>query len=237
MSKEIKCSYCETFGEKPHCYNCKIFNTEVTNRGPREIPYSLEELIEYINNPENPLYDEIREGDFMFVELLSGEKIKIVIVGTDHDVLADSEQRARVTFAVYPIDGRWDMRSPNYLASKVRCDYLPRIFALMPSVLKDNIKKVKKHYYDNMVGESVYFSDNLWLFSEFELLGRQKYSAVAEGEHYQYFAPTSNRTFSGYVMTRSKAKGYTSYYCSILSRDATRTYIDGYASLLFGFCI
>ena len=100
---EAKCSFCEIFGEKPHCHNCKIFKKTRTHV-PQEIDCSVEELVEYINS-----HDDITErfgvGDYKIIELYTGEKVKMVLLDTDKDKLAEGEGNAKTSFGILAYDG------------------------------------------------------------------------------------------------------------------------------------
>lgn len=240
MEKQPKCSYCETFGEKPHCHNCKIFNKAVTNRDPHEIPYSLEEMIAYINNPESDFGGDFRVGDYKFIELTTGEQVRLVLIDTDKDDLASGTGKAKTTFAILPIDGRYEMNveSTNrdgYTASKMRMTYLPRIFSLLPQVLKDAIKPVSKKTADLIAGDIKSSTEVLWLFSEVEVLGAISYSQRGEGEQYEHFTLKKNRQFPNYVWTRSPCRS--SSFCVVSGDDSYYYCANNFHDVLFGFCI
>ena len=240
MEKQPKCSYCEIFGEKPHCHNCKIFNKAVTNRDPHEIPYSLEEMIAYINNPESNFDGDFRVGDYKLVELTTGEQVRLVLIDTDKDDLASGTGKAKTTFAILPIDGRYEMNveSTNrggYTASKMRMTYLPRIFSLFPKELREAIKPVLKKTADLSVGEIKSSTEVLWLFSEVEVLGKNSYSQRGEGEQYEHFMLKKNRPFPNYVWTRSPYRS--DCFCVVCGDDSGYGYAYDFCGVLFGFCI
>ena len=240
MEKQPKCSYCEIFGDKPHCHNCKIFNKAVTNRDPHEIPYSLEEMIAYINNPESDFDGDFRVGDYKLVSLSTGEQVRLVLIDTEKDDLASGEGKAKTTFAILPIDGRYEMNEEStnrggYTASKMRMTYLPRIFSLLPQALKDAIKPVFKRTADLSAGDIKSSTEVLWLFSEVEVLGKNSYSRRGEGEQYEHFTLKKNRPFPNYVWTRSPYRGDS--FCVVYGGDSSCGYAGSFYGVPFGFCI
>lgn len=90
---EAKCGFCNFFGEKQHCHNCKVFNETVIHV-PKEITCSLSELVEYINSNEN-ISERLGVGDYKSIELYTGEKVKIILLDIDKDKLADGEGNAK----------------------------------------------------------------------------------------------------------------------------------------------
>ena len=74
---EAKCSYCEFFGDKPHCHNCKIFNGSRTYV-PTEINLTLEEIVNHINNNEN--VEAFNIGDYKNITLYTGETAKLIVL-------------------------------------------------------------------------------------------------------------------------------------------------------------
>lgn len=238
MEKQPKCSYCETFDEKPHCHNCKVFKKAVTNRDPQEIPYSLEEMVKYIKDPQSTFDGDFRVGDYKDVTLYGGEKIRIVLIDTEVDDLADGSGKAKTTFAVMPVDGAYEMNleatnAGGYVASRMRNYILPRYLALLPEELRKEIKPVTKKTY---TGSSITTSsESIWLFSEIEIGWRNAYSQPGEGEGYEYFFVAKNRPSSEYVWTRS-IKGSQSF-CIAHSKYLDYTYSNNRYKVAFGFCI
>ena len=172
---EAKCSFCEIFGEKPHCHNCKVFNKTRTHV-PQEIDCSLEELVEYINT-----HDDVTErfgvGDYKTIELYTGERVKIILLDTDKDKLANSEGNAKTTFGILAYDGLFRMNkerdnTTSWKDCEMRTVRMERILRLLPEAIRNNIKPVIKH---TSAGggsrEIIATTDKLFLFSEVEIRG------------------------------------------------------------------
>lgn len=239
---EPKCNYCDFFGEKYHCHNCKIFNKARTHT-PQEIDCSLEELVEYINSNE-VIMERFGVGDYKTIELYTGEQIKIILIDIDKDTLADGSGKARATFGVFYMDGSYEMNPTNtneggWCESKMRTVYMERIFKLLPKVLRDNIKPVvKKTSAGNRSSEIVCTTDKLFAFSEIELLGERNYSFAGEGELYEYFGFEQNRNFRRYLWLRSPRYSGSGNFCCV----TTGGYVGYFSAsssfgVAFGFCI
>ena len=96
---EPKCNYCSFFGDKPHCHNCKIINKSRAHT-PQEIDCSLEELVEYINQNAD-ISERFGVGDYKTIELYTGEKVKLIILDTDKDTLAEGNGEACMGLVSY----------------------------------------------------------------------------------------------------------------------------------------
>lgn len=239
---EAKCSFCEMFGEKPHCHNCKVFKKARTHV-PQEIDCSLEELVEYINT-----HDDVTErfgvGDYKIIELYTGEKVKIILLDTDKDKLADSEGNAKTTFGILAYDGLFRMNkerdnTTSWKDCEMRTVRMERILRLLPEALRNNIKPVIKH---TSAGggsrEIIATTDKLFLFSEVEICGEVEYSRSGEDEQYEYFASDTNRVFNDYKWLRSPYYGNSSSFCCVSSSGGSNA---GFANVsrgvAFGFCL
>ena len=197
-------------------------------------------MIAYINNPESDFDGDFRVGDYKVVSLSTGEQVRLVLIDTEKDDLASGEGKAKTTFAILPIDGRYEMNEEStnrggYTASKMRMTYLPRIFSLLPQVLKDAIKPVSKKTADLSAGDIKSSTEVLWLFSEVEVLGKNSYSQRGEGEQYEHFTLKKNRPFPNYVWTRSPYRS--SYFCIVYDDGSHYSSANNFYGVLFGFCI
>ena len=237
---EAKCSFCEFFGEKQHCHNCKIFNKTRTHV-PQEIDFSLEELVEYINTHED-ITEKFGVGDYKIIELYTGEKVKIILLDTDKDKLANSAGNARATFGVMVYDGQYKMNKlPTNTTSWQDCEMrkvrMEGIFRILPEVLRNNIKPVLKR--TSAGGDSdeiITTTDKCFLFSEIEIYGETTYSRSVEGGQYEYFIPAENKTFKEYIWLRSPRYGSSTDFCVIYS-DSSSSYNSATHGVAFGFCI
>jgi hypothetical protein len=241
---EPRCNYCDFFGEKYHCNNCKIFNG-ARRHVPREITCSLDELVDYVENTEN--IEDIEErfglGDYIYIETYTGEKLKCVIIDYGKDIIASSGETAKVSFGIFNIDGYYQMNTTDtneggYSASLGRVR-MGRFYQVMPQKLKDHIKPVvKKSSIGSSKTDLVCTEDKLWMFSEVEILGINYYSIPGEGEQYEYFKNEDNRRFNGYKWLRSANSGNSSYFCSVSAGgNADWSYASNACGVALGFCV
>lgn len=238
---EAKCSFCELFGEKPHCHNCKIFKKTKTH-APQEIDCSLEEVVEYINT-----HDDVTErfgvGDYKTIELYTGETVKIILLDTDKDKLAEGEGNAKTTFGILVCDGLFRMNKENTNRTSWKdCEMrtrMERILRLLPEVIRNNIKPVlKKTSAGGGSRDIITTTDKCFLFSEVEIRGEVQYSRPGEGEQYEYFVSDEGRNFDDYKWLRSPCFNYSNSFCCVVSPGYSN--FDGaYLSfgVAFGFCI
>ena len=238
---EAKCSFCELFGEKPHCHNCKIFKKTKTH-APQEIDCSLEEVVEYINT-----HDDVTErfgvGDYKTIELYTGETVKIILLDTDKDKLAEGEGNAKTTFGILVCDGLFRMNKENTNRTSWKdCEMrtrMERILRLLPEVIRNNIKPVLKN--TSARGGSrdiITTTDKCFLFSEVEIRGEVQYSRPGEGEQYEYFVSDEGRNFDDYKWLRSPYYNYSNFFCYVNSSGISGNDFAGYSTgVAFGFCI
>lgn len=239
---EAKCSFCEIFGEKPHCHNCKVFKKARTHV-PQEIDCSLEELVEYINT-----HDDVTErfgvGDYKTIELYTGEKVKMILLDTDKDKLADCEGYAKTSFGIMAYDGLYRMNkerdnTTSWKDCEMRTVRMGRIMRLLPEVLRNAIKPVIKH--TSAGGGSrdiITTTDKLFLFSEVEIRGEVEYSRPGEDEQYEYFVSDQNRTFDDYRWLRSPYYIGSISFCYVYTTGRSNYGIANNSyGVAFGFCI
>lgn len=238
---EAKCSFCELFGEKPHCHNCKIFKKTKTH-APQEIDCSLEEVVEYINT-----HDDVTErfgvGDYKTIELYTGETVKIILLDTDKDKLAKGEGNAKTTFGILVCDGLFRMNKENTNRTSWKdCEMrtrMERILRLLPEVIRNNIKPVlKKTSAGGGSRDIITTTDKCFLFSEVEIRGEVQYSRPGEGEQYEYFVSDEGRNFDDYKWLRSPCYYGSSAFCCVSSSGRSGNYCACYSlGVAFGFCI
>lgn len=137
-------------------------------------------------------------GDFKTVELITGEKIEVVILGFNHDVLSgtDADKTAPITFGMRGVlDGWYEMNDSNtnrggWRDSKMRTVYMERFYTLLPADLQALIKPVVKLTGTGGGGNDIASTDDkLFLLSDVEVTGDEgNYTdGAAEGEQYDYF--------------------------------------------------
>lgn len=236
---EAKCSFCELFGEKTHCHNCKILNNSIEH-APQEITCSLEEFIEYIENT-----DDISEcygvGDYKTIELYTGEEVKMIILDLGRDKLA-SGSIAKVTLGILSIDGLFNMNPTNTNEGGWRESFMrqrmERIFKLLPPILQAHIKPVIKHTCvgqgNNVVVSTV---DKLFLFSEVEIYGQVDYSCYGEDAQYDYFKLAGNRQFNRCKWLRSPLSDNSCFCYTENLAGASYGRANTGCGIAFGFCV
>ena len=137
-------------------------------------------------------------GDYKTVELITGEKIEVVILGFNHDVLSgtDADKTAPITFGMRGVlDGWYEMNDSNtnrggWRDSKMRTVYMERFYTLLPADLQALIKPVVKLTGTGGGGNDITSTDDkLFLLSDVEVTGDEGNYAdgAAEGEQYDYF--------------------------------------------------
>lgn len=196
---EAKCNYCDFFGEKYHCNNCKIING-ARKYEPQEITCSLAELIEYIErNDLVSIEEKFKVGDFIYIEAYNGEKHKVVILDYGKDDIAGlNTNQAKVTFGVFDIDGYFPMNYQNtniggYANSFGRI-LADRFYRILPCELREHILSVVKKTSEGSGGKNIFYTeDKVWMFSEIEVAGAVMYSVQGEGEQYEFFEAQNNR--------------------------------------------
>lgn len=239
---EPKCNYCDFFGEKYHCHNCKVFNG-AREHVPQEITCSLEKFVQMIENEDN--LDEIYEvGDYINIETYTGERLKIVVLDHNKDVISNTNGKtAKISLGVLDSDGYFTMNSEitnagGWSESLMR-RRMERFFRIMPEPLKSHIVPVvKKTSVGSRRDEIVCTDDKLFLFSEVEIFGSNTYSFAGEGEQYEYFKSEDNRRFKRYTWLRSPFCNSSNYFCYVSnfgycnSNGAVIAY-----GVAFGFCL
>lgn len=242
---EPKCNYCDFFGEKYHCNNCKIFNG-ARNRTPQEITCSLTEFVEYIEKTNN--IEDIEEkfgiGDYIYIEAYTGEKFKVIILDYGKDRIAGANGiTAKVTLGIMDVDGYFQMNLENtnaggYAASLGRAR-MDRFYRILPKELREHIQTVeKKSSAGSRSTEILSTEDKVWMFSEIEILGTNSYSVRGEGEQYEYFKKQENRYFNKYIWLRSPNYSYGSSFVFVSSNGGWNDYnASNSYGVAFGFCL
>lgn len=198
-------------------------------------------------------------GDEKTVELSTGEKITLVILGFNHDDLSDGSGKAGITIgmrnllaATYPMNltitnaGGWD-------ESEMRTSTMATLLSQFPSDLQSVIKQVNKKATAGGASTSITTSaDKLWLFAEVEVDGTTSEGYVDEGEQYEYWKTVKDGTVAAdrikYLSNGSGSADYWWLRSSSVSlttrfRNFSSTGIDKSSSasstggVSFGFCV
>ena len=133
-------------------------------------------------------------GDEKTIELTTGEKITLTILGFDHDDLTGGGGKAGMSIgmknllaaryymnATLTSEGGWDK-------SEMRTTTMQTLLEQLPSDLQAVIKSVdKKATSGGMSTTITTSSDKLFLFSEVEIDGTTSQVYVNEGEQYEYW--------------------------------------------------
>lgn len=168
--------------------------------------YSLNELSEMID--EGNASKLLSVGDERDIELITGERITVVILGFNHDDKADGSGKAAITLGLKNLmDGDFamnlgDMNDGGWGKSRMRNVYMQRIFKLLPEEWQNIIVPVRKR---TSIGGGLQgigeVKDKLFLFSVAEIFSpsaieTSSWSTIrdnallykAEGKQYAYYA-------------------------------------------------
>lgn len=200
----------------------------------------------------DPIVDSWQIGDTKD-EVINGETLTFVIVGKDHDDLADGSGKAPLTFGMKNLMAETrQMNSSNtnsgsFAGSAMYSWLSGTIYPNLPTELKDAIKAVNKKT-SSGGGSSSIRTDAmyLWLFSEIEIFGSTTYSYAGEGTQYPYFATASERIkrlsngagAASYWWERSPYRDASAAFCAVgTSGSADRGAAHISLGVCFGFCI
>ena len=137
--------------------------------------------------------------------LFNGSTFHVDIIGKNHDTYT-AGGTAPLTFQMHelhPQSGNGPSYNSPVANSKlgwdrcyIRTSLLPSYINLLPDEVKNGIKAVNKTTaYGNNSEKMVTVSDKLFLLSEIEVTGGNKFSVAGEGKRYAYYANrTSNNT-------------------------------------------
>lgn len=141
-------------------------------------------------------------GDEKTIELSTGEKITLVILGFDHDDLTTGG-KAGITIGIknilsilYPMNNS-ATNEGGWAQSKMRAETMQMLLFQLPSDLRAIIKDVYKYELKNNKGNNVVDStttrSTLFLFARVEIKGRSEESQYwCEGEQYEYWRSVKN---------------------------------------------
>ena len=234
-------------GDKFHCvyYDGEKFVS--SSVAPRELTLesaTWEEINRIAQEGEASQYFYI--GEEKKITLSTGEEVSMVILGFDHDDLADGTGKAKITFGMkhllstklYLETGKHDAWSSSILYEKTR-----DIYSMLPSDVQAVIKRVtKKSLYDisytNKSGELDTSTDTLFLLSLSEI-GDSEYTPTTS-EIYEYYD-----TVGSLIKHLSNGSGNTDLWwlrdetmcVTSLGNPSSHGAGSGSLGICFGFCI
>lgn len=184
---------------------------------------------------------------------VGSETLTFVIVGKDHDDLADGSGKAPLTFGMKNLMAETrQMNSSNtntgsFEGSAMYSWLSGTIYPNLPTELKDAIKAVNKKT-SSGGGSSSIRTDAmyLWLFAEIEVFGSTTYSYAGEGTQYPYFATSAERIKrlsngagnASYWWERSPDRINSTAFCLVdASGSAGGDNANKARGVCFGFCI
>lgn len=210
------------------------------------------EMIAQACADRDPILDSWLVGDEKD-EVINGETLTFVIVGKDHDDLADGSGKAPLTFGMKNLMAETrqmngsNTNSGGITGSEIHSWMQDTLLNQLPAELKSVLKSVNKKTSAGDRSTTVNTDAmKLFLFAEKEVYGVNTYSTGDEGMQYPYFATSGNRIkklsngtgAANYWWLRSPCVRDISSFCFVDVDGST-----GYnaAAILrgvcFGFCI
>ena len=140
-------------------------------------------------------------GDEKTIELSTGEEITLVILGFDHDDLADGSGKAGMTIGMKNLLAATRLMgaagTSYWSNSRLRTGILPNILTVFPSDLQSVIKSVIKKYVGGSTSNNISSTnDTLFLFSRVEIDGCTADIYKDEGEQYEYWKIVNDGTIN-----------------------------------------
>lgn len=197
-------------------------------------------------------------GDEKTIELTTGEKVTLVILGFNHDDLT-SGGKAGMTIGMKNLLAtkyRMNATATNeggWNESEMRTSTMATLLSQLPSDLQGVIKQVNKKATAGGASTSITTSaDKLWLFAEVEVDGTTSAGYANEGEQYEYWKTVKDGTVAAdrikYLSNGSGSAGswwlrspYVSSSNSFRSIFPTGTVgysnVNGNYGVSFGFCV
>jgi len=196
--------------------------------------YSCDKMLDMVEaNDKN-----LKVGDKMRFELLTGEKVVGEIMGFNHDTIAGSKKKAFASFR-FTIDGEFEMNEEwtnkgGWTKSKMRKAYCERVLKLLPTRLQKAIQSVvKETAKGGGSSEIVRTKDKLFLLSVTEATGDHYWSSyVKEGEQYELFKK-KGYSFNKWSWLRSPSASSTYFFWCVSSYGDTS---PNFASNTYGVC-
>ena len=241
---EAKCGFCNLFGDKLHCGNCRLFKQAEAAFTPKEIKCSLPKLIEICESGN--VEEHVEVGDYKHIKLPYGGKIKLVLADIDKDILASDKTKAKTTWLIFGIDGKYeidklsvDMDDSIYIKSKMHTQYMNMFKSLLPKPLVKALKQVIKNAesHDRYLSKSSVdytFVDSLFLLSASEIYE----IAGLYQQKYKYFDRISNAERDSINSpTRSKRQSYKGDYFVLGGYGIITSNCGNFLPVILGCCI
>ena len=150
------------------------------------------------------------------------------LVGTDKDVLAsNNETKVKTTWAFVTTIGKHRMNATNtnengYPASEMYT-WLTEQKAKLPEIIRNNLKTVKKTYYDYTTTSTLSVDTDFWLFSKKEV-GFTNTPVESEGVVYdQFFTSNTKRQKPGVVWWLRSAYSSSGYFYYVDGNGAVQS--------------
>lgn len=188
-------------------------------------------------------------GDIKTIAI-NGVSYTAVIVGFNHDDLADGSGKAGITFSLgecLPTTRSMNSTATSaggWEASGMRSYLNDTVLDQMPTDLLAVIKSVNKLSNAGALSSAIVTTaDELFLFSEIECFGTNSYSYAGEGTQYDYFTSNTVRirkvgTSANFWWLRGSNKSTSSYFCGVNSNGtAGRNNANTALGVCFGFCV
>lgn len=199
-------------------------------------------------------------GDEKNIELTTGEVITVVILGFDHDDLADGSGKAPISIGMknllattYRMNAT-DTNVGGWNESEMRTSTMNTLFNLLPSSWKNIIKTVnKKAAAGNQSTSIITSADKLWLFATSEIDSRKvNETDIDEGEQYEYWKTIKDGNVnSNRIKYLSNGSGSANGWWSRTSNISNSVYMgnfmsdgnmswsfpSGVSGVSFGFCV
>ena len=184
------------------------------------------------------------------ITLSTGEVLTLVIVGINHDDLADGSGKAGLTIGLkhlmadkYYISGATN--EGGFTKAPIYGTLQGTILSQLPDDLKTFLKTVNKK--SSAGSNSTTIETNamkLFLFAEIEVFGRITYSKSGEGSQYSYFTSSANRikkiaNGSGDASYWPLRSPYSTQAYGAVNADGVATTTGNHANsyVCFGFCV
>lgn len=182
------------------------------------------------------------------IELTTGEKVVVEIVGFDHDVLTSDESRkAGITFRMKDsLDREYQMvyqitKAVGWKESDMRKVHIrEHFYDVLPEELRVGIKQVnKKTTIGNKSTVIETTADDVWLFSGSELGAKDDFVPKGEGSLYPAFTGVNDlKNPKGYWWTRSPNLVYIDHFVLIHTNGSTMGQrADTFQDIVAGFCV
>lgn len=222
----------------------KLELQEITS-GNRGLKYMSWEMIESIAN-SGQAQNVFSIGDEKEIELSTGEKLTVVIIGFNHDKISGTK-KAGITFMTKtPLQTKYKMSTASnsdWGTCTMRTSTLKTIKSQLPKALYTDdtntiLKMVKKEYYSSS-GTLSESEDDLFLLSGAEVDGLAKDTFGLEGTQYQYFIDYGKNIGVSYPgwWTRTLRSTNTKQYMRRVNANKDFITASSTLNVIFAFCI